>query len=427
MFETKGKAVRVFLTYFFLFLPLLLSAVERHDADSSVTETFSLHYVCDSIDVDAAYMANEASLERIRYYLENSPRIDSIIIYSWASPEGRYAHNKYLSEKRGEAARRILLSNSPDSAKFNSGKIHLSPLAENWSGLVSLVEQKYFRPDRDVVLRILKDPRISDDVRKWRLRQLDNERSWRYMVEQYMPELRAATWVCTWAEVIDPLPEPEEPQDVLVSQGRIAQKELSASVDDLERTKRTILAMKTNMLYDAVTALNYSVEIPINESFSVLYEQHTPWWLSKDNRKCLEFLTFGGEFRWWFAPRTRQETSDRKLRDALVGHFVGINCWGGRADIQWDRKFGCYQFDLFSAGLTYGYSLPVSRFLNIEFSISAGYARIPYWHYIPTDDWSLLIRDRNNAGTLHYIGPTKAEISLVVPIRATFNKKGGAR
>ena len=55
----------------------------------------------------------------------------------------------------------------------------------------------------------------------------------------------------------------------------------------------------------------------------------------------------------------------------------------------------------------------------MEFSISGGYAQIPYQHYIPTEDWQILIKDRNNAGTLHYWGPTKAEVSLVIPIKRT--------
>ena len=102
-----------------------------------------------------------------------------------------------------------------------------------------------------------------------------------------------------------------------------------------------------------------------------------------------------------------------------MGHFLGLNAWGGKADIQANRNFGCYQFDFMSAGLTYGYAMPVGKYLNMEFSLSIGYARIPYQHYIPTEDWQILIRDKNEAGTLHYLGPTKAEISLVIPIRAT--------
>lgn len=164
------------------------------------------------------------------------------------------------------------------------------------------------------------------------------------------------------------------------------------------------------------------MEIPFNEKFSILYEHHCPWWLSKSNKYCLQFLSFGGEFRWWFAPRTQTETAKRKQRDALVGHFLGVYGWTGKSDIQIDNRLGCYQFEFCSAGLTYGYSMPISKYLNMEFSISAGYAQIPYQHYIPTEDWSILIRDDNKAGTLHYFGPTKAEISLVIPIRTKFKR-----
>ncbi|MBR2378240.1 MAG: DUF3575 domain-containing protein, partial [Bacteroidaceae bacterium] len=74
------------------------------------------------------------------------------------------------------------------------------------------------------------------------------------------------------------------------------------------------------------------------------------------------------------------------------------------------------QFDFWSVGLSYGYAMPISRYLNLEFSISGGYANIPYQHYIPTEDWMHLIRDDKKAGTLHYLGLTKLQISLVFPI-----------
>ena len=184
--------------------------------------------------------------------------------------------------------------------------------------------------------------------------------------------------------------------------------------------------MKTNLLYDAVTALNFEIEVPIGERWSVLYEQYCPWWVSKNNRNCLQFLTFGGEARWWFSPKTREEASGLRRRDALVGHFLGAYGWGGKGDFQ-VGKIGCYQFDFWSAGLSYGYSMPISKRANLELSISAGYARIPYQHYIPTDDWQILIRDKNDAGVLHYFGPTKVEMSLVIPILVTRTGKGGAR
>ena len=166
--------------------------------------------------------------------------------------------------------------------------------------------------------------------------------------------------------------------------------------------------------------------MPFNEKFSILYEHHCPWWLSNSNRYCLQYLSFGGEFRWWFKPQTKPESSRRVQRDALVGHFLGLYGMGGKFDLQANRTF-CYQGEFFSAGLTYGYSMPIAKRLNLEFSISAGYARIPYRHYNPTSDWELLIRDRNKTGVWHYFGPTKIEVALSVPLLIRKKAKGGSR
>lgn len=420
---------------------------------------YEVFFRFDKTDIDLEYLDNKANLATLRHYLGISHRVDSITIYSYASPEGRLKHNQWLSQERAKSTKKFLLAHSPDSSILNAGMIRICPLSENWPGLIREVEKRYFRQDRERVLRILNNKNISDDTRKWRLGRLDGGYTWSFLRRIYMPELRVSTWVCVYGDIAMPfvlnevpsslIPSPsksmvisdahlaEETQEDSTAQQVVADSTQTSGMkgkksqkwvqEPLDPSQRTILALKTNLLLDAVTALNYSIEVPVNEHFSLQYEQHTPWWLSKNNKYCLEFLSFGGEFRWWFAPRTSQETSDRKLRDALVGHFLGVHCWGGKADIQWGRDFGCYQFDFMSAGLTYGYSMPISRHLNLEFSISAGYARIPYQHYIPTEDWQILIKDRNDAGTLHYFGPTKAEISLVIPIRATFNKKGGAR
>lgn len=175
--------------------------------DSSKIEQFIIHYRVNDIELDADYMDNKAQLHRIRHYFTNSPRIDSVTIYSLASPEGGIKLNTYLSRERGRNARKLLLSFSPDSAKFNSGKIKLSPIAENWAGLEKIVEERYFRHDRDKVLKILRTQGISDETRKWRLQQLNEGITWKYLIRRYMPELRAATWICVWAEVIDPMPE----------------------------------------------------------------------------------------------------------------------------------------------------------------------------------------------------------------------------
>lgn len=378
--------------------------------DTSITEKFAIYYRFDESEFDQTYLTNNETAAHIKNYLINSPRIDSITIYAWASPEGAYLHNVKLSQRRARTAKRFLLSHAPDSTKLNADKIKISPLAENWQGLEAMVVEKYRRHDREKVLTILRDRTIGDETRKWRLQQLDGGYTWRYMLRNYMPQLRAATWICVWAEVIEPLPQVAQARETLSHDAGMIHVDL---VPTPQPQARTIAALKTNLLYDAVTAVNYALEIPVGNDFSVQFQQYTPWWVTKSNRQCLQFLSLGAEVRWWF-----------KSDEVLQGHFVGANAWSGNGDLQWNKNI-CYQFEFWSAGLTYGYSMPVSKWANLEFYISAGYAQIPYQHYIPTDDWQILIKDKSKAGTLHYFGPTKVEVSLAIPI--TIRTKGGRR
>lgn len=234
------------------------------DTLESITEKFTIYYKCDSILINPTYLGNKENIAHIRNYLQNSPRIDSITIYAWASPEGGYKHNLWLSRERAKTAKNFLLSHS-DSLKLNADKIKISPLAENWQGLEQLVVENYTRHDRDKVLKILRADNIGDETRKWRLQQLDGGYTWKYLIRKYMPELRNATWICVWAEAVPPLqhlPVPELPE-------REPEK-LSRIMPEPPVGKRTILGLKTNLLFDAVTALNFAVEVPINESWSVL-------------------------------------------------------------------------------------------------------------------------------------------------------------
>lgn len=196
-----------------LFLLLLFSSVTlsgKAEGDIVSKEmNFAIYYRFDDVRFDPDYLDNRRTADQISGYLLESPRIDSIIVYSWSSPEGSYLYNARLSKERAKTAVRFLLDHSPDSMKLNSSKIRISPMAENWLGLKKLVEENYRRQDKEKVLQIISDETISVDTRKWRLQQLDGGVTWKYLLSRYMPQLRSATWVCVWAETIDPLPEVE--------------------------------------------------------------------------------------------------------------------------------------------------------------------------------------------------------------------------
>ena len=135
---------------------LNLFACPTAGAQPKERREFAIHYRFDRIDVDSSYMDNAAAIDTIRFCLTHSVHIDSITVYAWASPEGGYPHNKWLSEKRAAAAKELLLSLAADTTKLNEGKIKISPLAENWPGLLELVEKNYHRANRERLLRILR-------------------------------------------------------------------------------------------------------------------------------------------------------------------------------------------------------------------------------------------------------------------------------
>lgn len=76
----------------------------------------------------------------------------------------------------------------------------------------------------------------------------------------------------------------------------------------------------------------------------------------------------------------------------------------------------------FGGGIEYGYSLPIKKRFNIDFTLGVGYLGGEYKEYLPMDDcyvWQAT-KDRK------WFGPTKAEISFVWLLgRGNTNKRKG--
>ena len=70
-------------------------------ADSSEVRHFRIYYPINQTDIREDYMTNSDNLSVIREFLAASPRIDSLVIYSYASPEGPLAFNRKMAAQRG--------------------------------------------------------------------------------------------------------------------------------------------------------------------------------------------------------------------------------------------------------------------------------------------------------------------------------------
>lgn len=392
-----------------------------------------IYYRINSPALDTTFRNNASVLDIITDFLEKSDNIKSINIQSFSSPEGSNPKNDRLAKLRGQALKDYILGRiSKDNIYFDSSVTMYSDY-DDWEKLAEVVEEIYHRKDKNKILKILQSGKSSDEVER-NLRALDRD-SWNIIANLLMPDLRYAE--CVIVNKTKPVAPPvlldeEEPIQVyeipVVADSLDIVDTLSA-VDTMHIGRdTTIFALKTNLLYDAVTWLNISLEVPLGNHLSILYEHQAPWWRAGEakNYYCMRYLQMSGEFRWWFHHQQKPMTRHDIVRDRLTGHFLALYGMGGKYDFEWGRKI-CYQGEFWSAGLTYGYSLPVGRNVNMEFFLSVGYANIDYRHYIPSEDFEILFYDPDNSGKLHYIGPTKIGVSLVVPITMNGTKRAARK
>ena len=122
--------------------------------DSVNSDRYALYYYCDRIDLQEDYLDNALQMARIRDILARSPRIDSIAIYAYASPEGAPHRNDWLARRRAEVARDFILANLPNDSVLLPQNIILHPMGENWEGLYEELDANYHLMNRDRVMKI---------------------------------------------------------------------------------------------------------------------------------------------------------------------------------------------------------------------------------------------------------------------------------
>ncbi len=165
------------------------------------------------------------------------------------------------------------------------------------------------------------------------------------------------------------------------------------------------VALKTNLLYGFGTRTpNISLEVGVTCKMTLEFgASYNPWNLSgslESNRKLVHMI-LKPELRWWSCER-------------FDGHFVGVHALYSRYNIGtydvpmlFEKEYR-YDGHALGAGVTYGYSLGVSKRLSAEFAVGLGAACLSYDRY----DCAACNRDATPE-TKWYFGPTNASVSLV--------------
>ena len=284
--------------------------------------------------------------------------------------------------------------------KGNVGENRISPQIE-WLEVYRWVASDAKVPDRQDVLMLIRYHFGNFERLEKLLRYLDGGKPYAYITQHILPR------ICKWQATQEPLsvvglPLPAgtlptveiEPKSIVPATVTVEKKEERSS-------SRTVLALKNNLLYDLALAPNIEIELPIGRRWSLNAEYKCPWWLNSRRSFCYQLLSGGLEARYWLG--------NRRDRNQLTGHFLGVYAEGGRYDLQLKQETGYRGKYYRASGLTYGYSHQIGRYMTIEFSLGIGYLDTEYRKYTSYEDdlvWT-------GSGRYHFIGPTKAKISLV--------------
>ena len=264
---------------------------------------------------------NRAELERfIRTLREEhgADRLESVVIRSWASPEGVNRLNGVLSERRADSLKSYLVRHAgiPDSLIC----IHGEGIA--WDMLRQMVAASDILY-KEEVLHILdhtpvwvfdKAGRVVDG-RKKQLMDLRGGMPYTYMLENFFPELRSSLSVACYRKPEPPVkvisqketkvkePEPAlQPDSVAEPASEPATVRKEATVQPHRPTVQR-LAVKTNLLYDAILMPSLEVEYRIADRWTVNLEGDMAWWNNDGKHKCYQVATISPEGRWWFGQK----------------------------------------------------------------------------------------------------------------------------
>lgn len=439
-----------------------LAKAEVRDENSEISEGSAargeglpvVYFPLSETTIRPEYMGNEANIAVLREMLSDPNRVPSrVVIEGAASPEGPVSINERLGATRAKVLVDFLTSEFP----YLKDRIVVRSVAEDWAGLRAsiLANGTLGSSEKEEFIGIIDSN--NSPARKEAL--LKASASYPVVEKECLPYVRYARIgniefeAPAVTEPADTTPKDTTPKDTVTTvvpadttSAPVAVDttdlfpardtlEAVAPVDTTAKVKpyeggivpafpapakgyrNMIAAVKTNLLYDAVTGLNVEVEVPIANRFSVAWEDVFPWW-ETGNKYCFQLWEMGAEARYWFKPW--ETVGTEKLR----GWFVGPYVMSGKYDFQYDKSIN-YQGELWSVGATAGYAMPIGKKkrVNLEFSLSMGYMKTHFRHYLPTDSYDKLIHDPAGDGSFYNIFkyPTKAKVSLVVPI--SYGKK----
>ncbi len=363
------------------FLSLQVSVVK---ADTEVTrDSVRIYFRQSKIDLDPQLHSNRAALDRITgklrdEYSDSVFRLRRVEVVGGASPEGSISFNRWLSEQRAATLFRFVSQYAalPDSLMTTTF------LGRDWKGLLYLASDDPDLPYREATLDLLR--RIASNAGTNRidgkdaltvLKRFRDGVPYRYMYRKFFPELRSSRMNLWYDKVRNPLLPTPPPAPALPPVHDTVVVHDTVYIYTCPSCRPFYMDISTNMLYDAAAIPNIGVEFYLGRSWSIGANWMYAWW--KTDRSHWYWRTYGGDIyvRRWFGKASKEKP--------LTGHHAGIYAQtltfdfetGGRGYIGGEPGGSLWDRAMWGGGVEYGYSLPIARRLNLDFTIGIGYRR----------------------------------------------------
>ena len=143
----------------------------------------------DNSRFDENYMLNSKSINILDDIFDDSAlrlEIDTLRIVAASSPEGKYNYNLQLAQSRVSSLEKMLKNRYPQLDKVIVEK---KAYVADWSILKELLKKDLGIPLKKTVLEVLNSD-LSIEGKGWRLKQIGNGDSWKYISKNYMKYLR---------------------------------------------------------------------------------------------------------------------------------------------------------------------------------------------------------------------------------------------
>lgn len=161
------------------------------------------------------------------------------------------------------------------------------------------------------------------------------------------------------------------------------------------------LALRTNLLYDALLLPTLGIEWRIDRNIGVRLDGSLSRWGGSAG-KVQKMWLLNPEVRWYLL-------RDRRFYLGASATYGEYNLYGYPLGNLLRDDTG-YQGHLWNAGLSLGYQLRLCRALSVDFNLGLGYTRSEYDSFTLIDR-TRVSRERNRKKS--FWGPTQAGISLV--------------